>query len=138
MNTTATVFQWIARLSGLCVIVLGILLWIGNFDQLKAIHMLFGIIVVLALWALAVMGAFSGVGVGFVVLAIVWGIIVPLLGITQESLLPGAAHWLIQVLHLLLGLGAIGQAENLARRIKRRPTMSQTAPQAGSLKGAAQ
>ncbi|HUY79116.1 MAG TPA: hypothetical protein VMV29_20265 [Ktedonobacterales bacterium] len=138
MNTTTTVFQWIARIAGLIVIVLGILLWTGNFDQLKSIHMLFGITVVLALWALAVLGAFSGVGVGFVALAIVWGIIVPLLGITQESLFPGGAHWLIQILHLLLGLGAIGQAENLARRIKRRPTIGQTTSQAGTLKGAAQ
>ena len=59
MNTTATVFQWIARIAGLIVIVLGILLWTGNFDQIKPIHMLFGITVVLALWTLAVLGALS-------------------------------------------------------------------------------
>jgi hypothetical protein len=55
---------------------------------------------------------------GFVVLVIVWGVIVLVLGLTQTQLLPGDFHWVIQVLHLLVGLGAIGQAEGLATRIK--------------------
>jgi hypothetical protein len=32
--------------------------------------------------------------------------------------LTGGWHWTIQVLHLLIGLGAIGMGENLARRIQ--------------------
>lgn len=135
MNATTTVFQWIARIAGLIVIVLGILLWTGNFDTIKPIHMLFGIIVVLALWALAVLGAINGVNRWIVALAIAWGLVVPVLGVTQEQLLPDGGHWLIQVLHLLLGLGAIGQAENFARRIKQRirlrPTTRRAKPQVG-------
>jgi hypothetical protein len=38
-------------------------------------------------------------------------------------LLTGDFHWIIQVLHLLVGLGAIGQAEGLAARIKRAPAL---------------
>jgi hypothetical protein len=30
----------------------------------------------------------------------------------------GSAHWVIQVLHLLVGLIAMGIGDNLARRIK--------------------
>jgi hypothetical protein len=43
-----------------------------------------------------------------------------MLGLTQTQLLPGSAHWLIQVLHLLVGLGAISLAETLGRQIQAR------------------
>lgn len=82
------------------------------------VHMMVGMVLVLLLWALAVLAARAGVRPGFVALAIVWGFVVPILGITQTRLLPGSAHWVIEVLHLLVGLGAIGQAEGLAARIK--------------------
>jgi len=39
---------------------------------------------------------------------------------TQDSLLTGDLHWLIKVVHLLVGLGAVGQAESLAVRSLRR------------------
>jgi hypothetical protein len=46
--------------------------------------------------------------------------VLPILGVTQGRLLPGSWHWLIQVLHLLVGLAAIGLATDLATRIKAR------------------
>jgi hypothetical protein len=52
--------------------------------------------------------------------AIVWGVVVVALGMTQDSLLIGELHWIIQVLHLLVGLGAVGQAETLARQTRGR------------------
>src|SRR5262249_2134403 len=83
----------------------------------------------LALWTLASLAAVAHVTPGLVLLAFVWGLIVPLLGLTQTQLLPGSAHWLIQVLHLLVGLGAIGQAEGLAARIKGRQAFNRPAKQ---------
>lgn len=97
---------------------LGLLFWTGNALSLIPLHMLSGVVLVLALLGLAVLGAVAGAPVRFVALAVVWVVLVPVLGVTQDRLLPGSAHWLIQILHLLVGLGAIGQAENLARRIK--------------------
>ena len=38
----------------------------------------------------------------------------------RAGLLPGSAHWVIQVVHLLLGIGLIGLAENLAVQAKAR------------------
>ena len=38
----------------------------------------------------------------------------------QAELLPGDLHWLIRVLHLLIGIGAVGFAETLGVRIRRR------------------
>jgi hypothetical protein len=118
MKTATTVFQWLVRLTGLIQIVLGVFIWTGNADALIPVHIVSGSVLVLALLGLAVLAARAGVPPGFVALASVWAVIVLILGLTQERLLPGSAHWVIQVLHLLLGLGAIGQAENLARRIK--------------------
>jgi hypothetical protein len=60
------------------------------------------------------------VNVGLVAVALIWGLIVPILGVTQTRLLPGPAHWLIQTLHLLVGLVAIGLAGRLVSAIRRR------------------
>jgi hypothetical protein len=122
MKTTTTVAQMLVRITGLILIVLGILFWTGNAVALIPVHMLLGFVLVLSLWTLAGQAARVGVQPGLIALAIVWGLIVPIVGVTQTQLLPGNAHWVIQVLHLLLGAGAIGQAEGLAARIKKAQT----------------
>ncbi|MBK9710891.1 MAG: hypothetical protein IPO81_06055 [Kouleothrix sp.] len=119
MKRATTVIQLLVRLVGLAVLVLGVLFWTGNALQFLPVHMLLGLALVILLWALAGLAARAGVHPGAVALAIGWGLLVPALGITQSRLLPGSAHWVIQALHLLVGLGAIGQAEGLARRIAR-------------------
>lgn len=119
MQMAATALQILIRVCGVLLLILGTLFWTGHAEFLIPLHETIGITLVLALWILAVLAGLSGVNVGFVALAIAWGLVVPILGLTQDRLLPGPAHWLSQVLHLLLGIGAIGQAENLARRMRR-------------------
>ncbi len=118
MKTATTIAQMLVRLMGVILIVLGVLFWTGNALTLIPVHMTAGIILVLALWTLAGLALRAGVRPGIPILAIGWGVLVPVLGVTQQSLLPGPAHWVIQVLHLLVGLGAIGQAERLGALIK--------------------
>ncbi|HEV8190176.1 MAG TPA: hypothetical protein VGP82_01635 [Ktedonobacterales bacterium] len=118
MRTTATVLQMIVRVCGAFQIILGLLFWTNNARTLVPLHTLIGSLLVLSLLALAVVAAIAGVSPGFVALAILWGLVTLLLGLTQTQLVPGTAHWVIQVLHLLIGLGAIGQGENLGRRIR--------------------
>jgi len=129
MKNVTTALQMFVRLDGLALIVLGTLFWTGNALDLVPVHMLLGITLVLALWTLAALAAVARVNPGLVALAFVWGLIVPILGLTQTRLLPGSAHWLVQILHLLVGLGAIGQAEGLAARIKGRQTFNRPAKQ---------
>ncbi|HJZ48529.1 MAG TPA: hypothetical protein VKE41_15240 [Roseiflexaceae bacterium] len=119
MRTAVTVIQMLTRLLGLVLIVLGLLFWTGNALALIPVHMLVGLVLVLLLWAQAGLAARAGVGIGLVALAIVWGLVVVALGMTQTRLLPGDFHWVIRVLHLLVGIAAIGLAERLAGRIKR-------------------
>jgi len=101
------------------MIVLGLLFWTGNALNFIGLHMLLGMLLVLFLWALAIMAARSGTSLGLVALGIAWGLIVVTLGMTQNQLLLGDAHWVIKVLHLLVGIAAIGIAERLAGSIKR-------------------
>jgi hypothetical protein len=116
MQTSVNVTRVLVRVLGSALIILGLLFWTGNGLAFISVHMLLGILLVLSLWTLAVLSARAGEQPGFVGLAIAWGVIVPILGLTQDQLLPGPAHWVIKVLHLLVGLGAIGLAEVLARR----------------------
>ncbi|HEX6965955.1 MAG TPA: hypothetical protein VF166_09160 [Gemmatimonadaceae bacterium] len=110
--------QMLVRICGLILIILGILFWTGHARSWIPIHMLLGLIFVIALWVLAGIGARAHVGAGFVALVVIWAIIVLALGMTQTRLLPGPSHWVIQVLHLLVGLAAMGLGESLAGRIK--------------------
>src|SRR5215831_8605278 len=102
MRTAATVFQMLVRLCGLILIVLGILFWTGNTLELVPVHMLLGLILVISLWALAFLAARAGAPPAQVIAAVVWGLVVPVLGVTQDQLVPGDAHVLIRILHLLV------------------------------------
>lgn len=135
MKTAASILQILVRIIGLVLIVLGVLFWTGNAGALIETHKLLGITLVLLLWTLAVLGAIAKVSPGAVALALVWGLIVPILGITQVRLLPGSLHWIIQVAHLLVGLVAIGLAGTLGRQIKSRLSQRAAARRVNALEG---
>jgi hypothetical protein len=120
MRSTVTAIQMFFRVAGVIQLVLGVAFWTGNLLGLVDLHQLLGILLVLALWTLAALAARAGVPGGLAAGAVVLGLVVPIVGLTQRELLPGSAHWLIQVLHLLLGIGLLGLAENLATRAKAR------------------
>ena len=121
MRTAATVAQMLVRACGLVLIALGILFWTGNASELIPVHMLVGLVLVLSLWTLAFIAARMGVSPPLVIVAFLWGLLVPVLGVMQDGILVGDLHWLIKVLHLLVGVAAIGQAESLGVRIRRAP-----------------
>jgi hypothetical protein len=121
MKTAVSILLWTIRITGVIQILLGMALWTNNLYNLLPVHMLIGVILVVALWVLAVLAARMGAGLGLVALAVVWGLIVPVLGIMQTQLMPGQAHWVVEVVHLLVGLIAIGLGDRLARESKRKP-----------------
>jgi hypothetical protein len=120
MRNATTVAQWLVRITGLVQIVLGLLFWSGTALALIPVHMLVGLVLVLSLWTLAGLALAARVGVGLPIVALVWGLVVPLLGVMQDQLLPGDLHWMIRGLHLLVGLTAIVLAESLGARIRGR------------------
>ena len=120
MRSTITAIQMGIRVLGVVQLVLGISFWTGNALGLVDLHQLIGILLVLGLWTQAAMAHRAGVPGGLVAGAAVYGLLVPIVGLTQRDLFPGSAHWVIQVVHLLLGLGLLALAENLAQRAKAR------------------
>jgi ABC-type multidrug transport system fused ATPase/permease subunit len=119
MKTATSVFQWIIRLTGLFQLVLGVIFWITQNDALVPAHILVGSILVASLWIQAILAARAGVGWNWVGLALAWGLVMLVFGLTQAQILPDAGHWVVQVIHLLIGLGAIGQGEGLVVRIRK-------------------
>ncbi len=120
MRSAITGIQMFVRAAGVVQILLGLAFWTGNALGLVDLHQLLGILLVLALWTLAALAHRAGVPAGLVAGAAVLGLAVPIVGLTQRDLLPGSAHWVIEVIHLLLGIGLLGLAENLATRAKAR------------------
>jgi hypothetical protein len=122
--TALRIASWIVRIAGAAVLILGLVIWTGNGTGIRGVHMLLGITLVAALWVLAVLAARAGVSIGLVAAAVVWGLLTIGLGLTQEQILVGDQHWIVQVAHLLVGLGAIGIGEAIAARAARRPALT--------------
>ena len=120
MRSTITAIQMGIRAAFVVQLALGLAFWTGNALGLVDLHQLIGILIVLGLWTQAALAARAGVQPGMVAGAAVLGLIVIVVGLTQRDLLVGSAHVVIEVLHLLLGVGAVGLAESLATRAKAR------------------
>jgi hypothetical protein len=121
MLMTAVIAQWIVRITGPTQVVLGILLWIGRGSPgLLLAHMVVGAAFVLALWVLAGTAARAGLHWGYVLAATAWGILVPVFGMMQARLMPGHAHWIVEMVHLKIGIVAMLIAAWLARFILQR------------------
>jgi asparagine N-glycosylation enzyme membrane subunit Stt3 len=115
MLRTAKIAQIALRGSGVLTLLIGLSFWVGYGSSLRQVHMLLGVIVVLALWTLAGIAAKVGAPLPRVVMAVLWGFVVVALGMTQMQFFPGSLHWVIRVTHLLVGIGAMAQGERLAR-----------------------
>lgn len=102
------------RVVGLAMLILGLVIWTGGAGGLVPVHMLLGIVLVLASWAIAVLALQAGTRPALPAIAIAWGILVAGFGMTQAQVLPGDnLHVAVQVAHLVVGLVAIGLAEAL-------------------------
>jgi hypothetical protein len=109
--------------AGLLALILGLLVWTNHGLSLIQMHMLLGLLAVGALWVIAIGQAFSRGGSWFIAAsALVVGAAMIAVGLTQSGLMPGAFHWLIQVLHLVLGLLVIGLGHIGAARYRKGST----------------
>ena len=115
-----TIAAWVLRIAVLAAIILGILFWTGNAVNLIPVHMLIGIIAVLSLWVIGLaQGFIKGGSFGLALATFVVGLALAIVGLYQQQWLLGSSHWIIQVIHLLLGLSAIGLGEMINGRTRR-------------------
>jgi hypothetical protein len=109
--------RWSTRLAGLGALVLGVLFWRGMFTRALHIHMALGGIVALVLVIMAVCALVARVRIPLAIVSVVWAAATVYVGLTQEDRL------VIEIVHLLLGVGAVGMAEALGGAIGRRKTL---------------
>ncbi len=117
MRIATLVTMWIVRVAGIVKIVLGLLFWTGRARGYIPLHMSVGFVVVLGLWTLSLHALVARTGAGLALFGILWGLALPALGMTQAAILVGPWHWIIRVIHLLMGLTALGLADRLATRV---------------------
>lgn len=127
MNSFNRTLGLVIRGTGLFQVLLGLVFWAGYARPLTPLHMLVGLLFVLALWVLAVRAFAAGASRGFAAFLALWGAVVLVFGMTQARILPGPYHWVIQVLHLLVGGLAMGFARSLGERMRKA-----AAPRAGA------
>ena len=106
----------VLRVTVLFNLITGIIFWTGNADPLQIVHILAGILAVLSLWTLGILQGMRGGSFGLALGTFVVGFLLALVGLFQKNWLPepSANHWIIQVIHLILGLAAIGLGERVA------------------------
>lgn len=119
MKVIVVTTRVILTLLGIALIVLGVLFWTGRMLQLLPLHVMLGGIFVLCMWLLSGLALFARRGQALAAVVFVWGLIVPFVGEEQLRVFPGQFHWVVQVIHLLVGIIAIGLAHALAGKILR-------------------
>ena len=124
MTGIVTLLRWIARLDGLAALILGGILWSGSRGSLK-IHIITGFILTLTLLLVALLSFFLRVRPALPIVAIAWAILLPYVGFAQLKLVPGASHVVVQLIHLVIGICAIGLVEAVGAKIVRRTTSPQ-------------
>lgn len=116
MNVTRPV-RIIASVSAAVAVALGM----GTYTHANftSIHMLFGLIVAVALLVLAIMALVTSGLARLGAIGIVYALIMPVFGVTQQNILAGDLHWLVETAHLAVGFGALALMGTLSTRLLR-------------------
>jgi len=115
----------VLRVAVLFNLITGIIFWTGNADPLQIVHIIAGILAVISLWTLGILQGLRGGSLGIALATFLVGFLLALVGLFQKNWLTDPAnHWIIQVIHLILGLAAIGLGEMINGRYRRMTTKS--------------
>jgi len=98
-------------------LVLVIALWtgVGHGPGLLSAHRTCGMLFVLVLWLIAIVTLVGRRHIGWSLFAIAWGLVIVAIGFMQVGIMPGDYHWVIKVIHLIIGLAAMPLAEHLVK-----------------------
>lgn len=112
------IISWIARLSGLVALVLGLVFWFAQIN-LITVHMAFGLLVALSLLVLSIVMLSIRGGRILGVIGVFYALIVPMFGELQLDLYISGASWLVPTVHMLIGIGAVALAQVMFTRYTR-------------------
>jgi hypothetical protein len=113
---TATIL-WIVRIAGTLQLVLGALFWTGHAYSYVPLHIINGVVIVLTLWIAAVLAFIARTHPRLASFALLWGLALPAFGMRQATVLIGPMHWIVRVIHLLMGLAAMALAGTLGQAV---------------------
>ena len=99
---TIRIASAVLTLAGLLALISGLLFWSGAATNLIAVHMLLGFLTVAALWPIGFAQALAPSGY-------------------QTRLVAGPYHSVVRMVHLLLGLAAIGIGHMAVARQRKTP-----------------
>ena len=126
MTIILKVTSMIVRVAVLVVLILGVSFWFNwiNTDTnpvLLDIHEIAGMLIGLGLLLVGTVLITRGGNAGLGIVSIILAVLLPIVGIGQVNWLAGNndPHWLIQVGHLALGLGAFALVEIGSSRAQR-------------------
>ena len=112
--------QWFVRIAGLGALALGVSFWFASARPPLSLHMTLGGVVAFVLAILAVWALIDRVRIPAAIVALLWAAAVVYVGTMQESWVGAGSHPIIEIVHPLLGIGAIGMAEMLAAALTRK------------------
>src|SRR5690349_1477658 len=101
------------RVAVLVQLIVGIALWTGHLLSWVDVHRTIGVLFVLSLWIIAIIALVQRRSSGLTGFAMLWGLAVAGLGFMQQGMLIGDLHWIIRVLHLVIGVASMPIAEKL-------------------------
>jgi hypothetical protein len=109
--------QIIGTVCGAVAVMLGI----GTYTHtdLTNMHILFGLLVSLVLLVQAIIATSTRGLRRLGIISLIYALIVPLFGFTQQMILVGDWHWLVEAAHLFVGVGAMTLIGTLSARFIR-------------------
>lgn len=99
--------QWLSRLIVGVELTLGMVIWFVHVNSVN-LHIALGLAITLILLVFSVLALTTSGMRRLGVIGILYTCILPGLGLTQYTLLVGNLHWLVQVFHMLIGVGSVG------------------------------
>jgi hypothetical protein len=124
--------QWLARFLVGIELTLGMVIWFVHVSSVS-LHIVLGLIVTLILLLFSLLALMTRGIRRPGVIGILYSCVLPGLGLTQYTLLAGNLHWLIQIAHMLIGVGAVGLIQIIGDRYQRcKATASAQAEQAAA------
>jgi hypothetical protein len=115
------VLTLVTSLIALTALALGVWIWTGYGAAIVPWHVRLGFLLVLVLLTSVALAARAGAPIGRALLAVVFILLLPVVGLAQRRLLLGPTHWIIQVVHLLVAIAAVGTTQRLAAGAFRKP-----------------
>lgn len=108
--------RMVVRLLVVALLVLGVLLWLGRPAPWREAHIGLGYLLGIAVIALGAIAARVTGRVGMLLVIVAWTAAIVWYGLAHARFLPGSAHWVAQLVHVILGLATAGLAEAAAGR----------------------